>query len=158
MESPAVLHHQETPSRRLGVGRLFSEGLLDPTDPAVAPLRTARTIPESLWKVLRTVDPVSHTRRPVAAIGAPPLNDTRVRSWAISFVDADGQVAPFDLDPELTPGLQLPVPLIARTLDHLGKEGWRVLNLSEDRGVNDDASESFVLRQRYLLHRALAKQ
>jgi hypothetical protein len=158
VESSAALEHKETPSRVLGVRRLFSEGLLDASDPTVEVLREARAIPETLWRVLRTVDPITHRLRPADSIGAPPRNPSRTISWAISLVDGDGKVTPLDLDPKHSPGSQLPVALIAKTLAYLERAGWTVLNLSEDRGVNDDASESFVVRQRYLLHRRTTEQ
>jgi hypothetical protein len=75
--------------------------------------------------------------------------------WEASWCDAGGT---HKLDVDLgSPVGGIPVQGLVTLLDRYGAEGWRVLHVSEDRGVyqgTDVPDESYVTRIRYLLVRS----
>lgn len=73
-------------------------------------------------------------------------------SWMLRFQQAE-DVREFKIDPKKWPANALPAQEIIRALNALAGDGWRVIDVSEDRSINDDASRSFIVAQRYLLER-----
>jgi hypothetical protein len=65
----------------------------------------------------------------------------------------DDSTRVFSIDPTVFRGAELPIAAILGALNELANEGWSVVHTSEDRGIDDSASRSFVVRQRFLLRR-----
>jgi hypothetical protein len=146
-----------TPTRAEHVRNLVAAGLLNEDDAAVQRLISA--VPDAAWAILSAIDPARGASQAV-----PWPDDGRatrlsrahmpgtVESWSLAVHKADAVVA-IAVDPKRCPARVLPVPLILEALDSLGADGWTVVHVSEDRSINDAASTSFVVRQRFLLRR-----
>ena len=142
-----------TPSRSAHVQGLLDTGLLD-ADAEISQMASG-AVPDPAWEVLGAIHPGRGRgqRIPDPASKASSTARTRfIDSWSLSVRAGDG-VTPIDVDPDRTPGRELPVALIARTLESLAAEGWDVVHVSEDRSIDDEASASHVVRQRILLRR-----
>jgi hypothetical protein len=87
--------------------------------------------------------------RRTAAVTVEP-----VTGWIAEFVDGEEQT---DVELDATVWTQgFPAAAVAAALNQLGTEGWRVLHVSEDRGLYSGPhanSDAFVTRARYLLGR-----
>ena len=70
--------------------------------------------------------------------------------WTARFTDPDVRLA---WDPAIHTGSEFPHSEVPQVLDGLARDGWEIVSVSEDRGVDDDATVSFVGRARYLLRR-----
>lgn len=114
-------------------------------------------VPDPIWAVLRGVEPAKgfSQNMPLPALRHRPQTNqsSSVDSWAV-MLETAGTRRQLPLDPTTHPATRLPTAFVLDQLDRLAsEERWSVLHLSEDRGIDDDASASFVLRQRYLLRR-----
>ena len=80
-----------------------------------------------------------------------------VTGWIAEFVDGEEQT---DVELDAIVWTQgFPAAAVAAALNQLGTEGWRVLHVSEDRGLYSGPhanSDAFVTRARYLLRRESA--
>jgi hypothetical protein len=149
---------RRAPARAQHVRELVDAGLLA-RDQAVERMLDG-AVPDDAWEILRQVTTQGGGSQPLPAVRNPrhapvqsPRGTTRsVPSWTLQFNHA-GEITLIDIDPMLVPGDILPLAEITGALDHLAADGWKVLDVSEDRAVNDDASASFVIGQRYLLVR-----
>jgi hypothetical protein len=147
------VRNRSTPSRALHVQGLLNAGLLK-EDAEISKMVNG-AVPDPAWEILGAIHP-GHGRGqriPEPGTKAPLQAKTRfIDSWSLS-VHADDGVTPIDVDPTRAPGSALPVALIAQTLEKLSSEGWAVVHISEDRSIDDQASASYVIRQRVLLRR-----
>lgn len=150
---------KKAPARAEHVRELVDAGLLA-RDQAVDQMIDG-IVPDGAWEVLRQVTTQGGNSQAIPTVGNP--RDTRVQSprtttrsvpsWMLQFNQA-GEITLIDIDPLVVSGDTLPVGQITRALDRLAVDGWKVIDVSEDRAVSDDASASFVIEQRYLLVRS----
>lgn len=144
---------RSTPSRSAHVQSLLGAGLLN-EDAEISQMVNG-AVPDSAWEIFRAIQPAGGRgqRIPEPATKASSKAKTRlIDSWSLSLRAGDG-ITPIDVDPARAPGRELPVALIAQTLEALSTEGWAVVHVSEDRSIDDRASASHVVRQRILLRR-----
>jgi hypothetical protein len=59
---------------------------------------------------------------------------------------------PLDAVAATDPGI--PTAAILGLLEKLGTDDWTLTHVSEDRGIDENADQSFVIAARYLLRRA----
>jgi hypothetical protein len=73
-----------------------------------------------------------------------------VLCWTAEFETSSGarEVA---FDPLENRERGFPWTAVARLLDDVGNDGWRVVHVSEDRGVDDSADVSFLVAARFVL-------
>lgn len=135
------------------VRRLVESGLLQ-QDGAVNRM-LGGVVPEPAWKVLKEIEPEKGEHQPVPVRRRREARTTAqgVRSWSMKLYESARETE-FPVDHGTFPQSTLPLAAVLETLDQLAKDGWYVRSLSEDRSIADDASRSFVIRQRYLLARA----
>lgn len=152
--SSVRMRGRSTPSRAEHVRGLVQAGLLE--EDAEISRMVSGAVPDAAWDVFREIHP---DRGRGQRIPKPPPRPPSQRaggrvvdSWSLSVHASDG-VTPIDIDPARTPGHELPVALIAKSLETLASEGWAVVHVSEDRAIDDSASTSHVVRQRILLCR-----
>jgi hypothetical protein len=114
------------------------------------------TPPERLLRQLitgalsRQVRQQSHSR---AEKAPPPPADTSC--WFAELTTGEGNEQKRLWDPVEHRERVLPVNLLPEILDKLGEEGWQPVHFSEDRGIDDDASTSYLIEIRILLNREL---
>lgn len=153
MSSVRVLG-RSTPSRAEHVRSLVQAGLLK-EDAEISQMMSG-AVPDPAWALFHQVHPDrgrgQRIPKPPARPASQGARDRVVDSWSLSVHASDG-VTSIDIDPARTPGHELPVALIAKSLETLSVEGWAVVHVSEDRAIDDSASTSHVVRQRILLRR-----
>lgn len=123
-------------------------------DDVVAQL-VEKSVPDAVWWVLHGVNAGGGDRQPIPGFARETQTaKALVNSWSVSLRSAH-DVTEIPLDPLMYPESNgLPIDLTLTTLDRLQTDGWSVVHVSEDRAIDDGASTSFVVRQRFLLHRA----
>lgn len=100
----------------------------------------------------RWQDRIARANTP-AAQPKPKLK--RRRTWAAELFLPEGRER-LGFEPDDWP-YGLPIDEVAEVLNRLAGEGWKVLHVSEDRGLYtgpDTESDSYVTRARYLLARS----
>lgn len=141
---------RSTPSRAAHVQGLLDAGLLS-EDAEIAQMASG-AVPDLAWEILGSVHPDRGHGQGVPESRRAQSKTRFIDSWSLLVCTGDG-VRTVDVEPTQTPGHELPIALIARTLDSLAAEGWEVVHISEDRSINDEASASRVDCQRVLLRR-----
>jgi hypothetical protein len=143
-----------TPHRAEQVQGLLGAGLLE-GDAEVSQMANG-AVPDPIWTVLREIQAGRGQDQPIPG---PPRKATLskkktrfIDSWSLAMHSSAG-VTPVEIEPAEAPGHTLPVALIARALEALSSEGWTVIQVSEDRSIDDAATTSWVVRQRFLLRR-----
>jgi hypothetical protein len=150
-----------TPSRAAHVRRLVEAGLVS-EDESVSKM-VGGAVPDAAWEILGAIHPDGGTGQPIpklSSASAEGADGTRVRrhgrrfvdSWSLALHAGDG-VTPIAADSADHFKSTLPLGLIAKTLETLASEGWSVVQVSEDRAIDDAASTSRVVQQRFLLRR-----
>lgn len=142
-----------TPSRAQHVRRLLDAGLVS-EDNEISRMAESG-VPDAAWEVLKAIDPDLGREQQLREPPPPPQRTSAARcieSWSLALHTSEGVVS-FDVDPTQAPGDVLPLVLIAETLERLALERWTVVQVSEDRAIDDAASRSHVVRQRFLLCR-----
>jgi hypothetical protein len=143
-------HIRETPSRATALDRIVAAGFLEPDE--AARLFPDGRITDRAWAILRPFDP---------EIGPPPARRDpdrgselkTVRSWSLRIL-GPADPTPIDIDPLAFPDNTLPLTAIVAALEDLAADGWAVVEVSEDRGIDDAAGRSHVVAQRILLSRS----
>lgn len=146
-----------TPARVDHVESLIRAGLIQQAD--ADRLRLLRSVPDPAWAVISHIDPSSGDEQPIPApseVGQArssrkPTHRV-VPSWRLLLRDGRGE-REIPLKPDRHPAHKLPLDPIAEALTSLAAEGWSLAHTSEDRRVDDHASESTVSRMRFLLTR-----
>lgn len=150
-----------TPARAAHVKALVSAGAIHGQD--VAGLLATDKVPDLVWQIVEKLEAsrgrdqeiqLPAAERTGSPLAAPATSVRQISSWSIRLMDANSETE-FAVDPVRYPQKALPLDLIAHALATLRQEGWELVHTSEDRGVDDAASASFVVRQRFLLARTL---
>ncbi|HJZ37126.1 MAG TPA: hypothetical protein VJ204_12730 [Solirubrobacterales bacterium] len=144
---------RSTPSHSAHLQSLVDAGLLN--EDAEISRMVNGTVPAPAWEILHAIQPGGGRGQRIPRPTTRPSRQAATRSvdsWSLSLRGDDG-IRPIEVDPARTPGGELPVALIALTLEALSAEGWEVVHVSEDRSIDDEASISHVVRQRILLRR-----
>lgn len=156
LRSPKTAQAGPTPARSAHVRALVAAGLLD--EDASVRLLVSGSVPDVAWRALGPVTPgrgpAQKLPQPEAATAQHVRTGPRtVASWSVTLHDRS-ETRTLAVDPLRWPQRALPIGVVLSALDALDGEGWTVLALSEDRAIDDTASVSRVVRQRYLLRRA----
>jgi len=138
---------RRTPGRVAKLLRLVEMGFVSPAD--AQRLAPAGEVGDAAWKVILEAEQrtgeIGGDVEPV-----PELEVESVDRWAMRLQTAteDRDVCP---DPLAYPTTSLPLQAIVGVLDELAGEGWRVVHVSEDRGVDAAGERTIVTSLRYLL-------
>jgi hypothetical protein len=144
-----LAHMKETPGRAEALERIVEAGALGADDAEA--LFPDRRITDDAWAILRRHDPDAPPAPPPTPRAAGP-EFKEVRSWSLRILGAE-DAAPIEIDPLAYPRRALPITAIVAALEELASDGWEVVHVSEDRGINDAADRSHVIAQRFLLAR-----
>ena len=151
MRSPRTAE-LSTPNRAAHVQLLLNAGLLS-EDHEVAGM-TRGAVPDAIWEIVRAIRPDRGSDQSIPNVETPaPARRASTRfvdSWSLAL-HSSADARSIAIDPARAPGNTLPLPVIAETLDALASEGWSIVQISEDRAIDDAASISHVVRQRFLL-------
>jgi len=82
-------------------------------------------------------------------------NSTEHRSWAAAFLDSAHELS-IDLPADVNYAWGFPSIVVHGLLERFTTEGWRLVHVSEDRGLYEGAdarNESYPARVRYLLEK-----
>lgn len=143
-------HMRETPSRAAALNRIVEGKLLLRED--AMRLFPDRKITDPAWEILRLFDPeVRAMPQPPNLSSSPP---TKIKSWSLRLITSD-ETTWMDINPLAFPSRTFPTPAVLAALDDLSADGWKVVHVSEDREVDDAASQSYVIGQRILLARPI---
>lgn len=143
---PLSPSRSETPARLEALDRLVKEGLIEEGE-ADSFIHSGR-VPDESWARLRELVEREGKSRP--APGPPKVSE--MWCWFAELHTGSGQNE-LDFDPLQHTSAKLPLESISRVLDDLSTEGWRVLDVSEDRAVDPSSGSSYVVALRYLLTR-----
>jgi hypothetical protein len=145
-------HTRPTPSRAAALDRVVEAGLLAAED--AAELFPDRRIADPAWEILRSLDPGAESFPPPPGASSPASSTTKVRSWSLELLTAE-ETSSFDIDPRAFPATRLPTRAILAALEELAADGWQVVQVSEDREIDEAASRNYVVAQRILLTRPI---
>jgi hypothetical protein len=144
-----------TPARVERLRECLEQGLLS-QEIALDLTKTGR-ITDSGWESISKLSP--KTTRAGNAAEPPlkppltkPLKYENIVCWTAELQTTTG-VSRLDFNPLRNKDRRFPSAAVAHALNELSDDGWRVIHVSEDRGVDQDASVNFVTATRFFLAR-----
>ena len=134
---------QPTPARVETLRNLVGKGVL--TEEAAGRLMSGGRVRDHAWDQIKRL--ANGQLDATAAVTIATLD-----CWTLTFQTAAGPRG-FDFEPLLHRHNEPPYPAILEALDALGRDGWRMFQVSEDRKVDVAAETSFIVAIRYLFVR-----
>ncbi len=144
-----------TPVRGQALGRMVDGGVISAEQ--ARKMIVGGRVTDEAWSVVAGLDPGPRHVDEEAGGGGPrspgfASKIARAECWLAEFFTTSGS-QPVDYDPVLHTGAAFPHHTVVRLLDELSRQGWKLIHISEDRRVDDQAQVSSVSAARYLLSR-----